>query len=212
MNCPYCSHPDSKVTDSRESSESIRRRRECLLCGRRFTTYERVQAGLLVIKKDGRREEFQREKLVTGVRKACTKRPVSEETIEKMADEIEAELQEMGKLEVASSTIGEMVMERLKEIDRVAYIRFASVYRQFADIETFKEEVEALTQKGELSRYPDNQLPLIPKEGANAIGMKKLSSKDDRTKALRSNDRIGRANHRGGKNEEDAESTRHRRN
>ena len=146
MNCPYCGHTESKVTDSRDSSESIRRRRQCLLCGRRFTTYERVQAGLLVIKKDGRREEFQREKLIAGVRKACAKRPVSEESIEKMADEIEAELQEAGKLEVTSSTIGEMVMERLKQIDRVAYIRFASVYRQFADIETFREEVEALTQ------------------------------------------------------------------
>lgn len=164
MNCPYCGHSDSRVTDSRDASESIRRRRQCLLCGRRFTTYERVQAGLLVIKKDGRREEFQREKLITGVRKACTKRPVAEESIEKMADEIEAELQEMGKLEVASSTIGEMVMERLKQIDRVAYIRFASVYRQFADIETFREEVEALTQVPQMALSPTAQLPLISPE------------------------------------------------
>ncbi len=173
MNCPYCGHRESKVTDSRDSSESIRRRRECLLCGRRFTTYERVQAGLLVIKKDGRREQFQREKLITGVRKACTKRPVAEESIERLADEIEAELQEMGKLEVASSSIGEMVMERLKQIDRVAYIRFASVYRQFADIETFKEEVEALTQVPQTSLFPTPQLPLIsPEEWAGSAKSK----------------------------------------
>ena len=165
MKCPYCGHSDSKVTDSRNANEGIRRRRQCLLCDRRFTTYERVQADLSVIKKDGRREEFQREKLTAGVRKACTKRPVSEESIEKMADEIEAELQEMGKLEVTSATIGELVMERLRELDRVAYIRFASVYRQFADIETFREEVEALAQGRQLSPFPTAQLSLIPEEG-----------------------------------------------
>ena len=127
----------------------------------------------MVIKKDGRREEFQREKLITGVRKACTKRPVAEESIERMADEIEAELQEMGKLEVASSSIGEMVMERLKQIDRVAYIRFASVYRQFADIETFREEVEALAQVPQTTLSPTPQLPLIsPEEWASSAKSK----------------------------------------
>jgi len=144
MRCPYCGYDDSKVIDSREVNEAIRRRRECLGCGSRFTTYERVHtATLLVIKKDGRREEFSREKLVAGIRKACAKRPVPQETIEQMVDDIEDRLRKSGTGEVATSVIGDMVMERLRQLDGIAYIRFASVYRAFADIEEVREAADA---------------------------------------------------------------------
>jgi len=144
MICPYCGHEDSKVIDSRDVNEAIRRRRECLECGARFTTYERLQTvALLVIKKDERREEFSREKVIAGVRKACAKRPVSQETIEQMVADIEDQLRKSGKGEVAASTIGDMVMERLRQLDGIAYIRFASVYRAFADVEEVREEADA---------------------------------------------------------------------
>ena len=145
MRCPHCEFSDSKVTDSREVESGIRRRRECLGCGLRFTTYERIQtAGLVVSKRDDRREEFDREKLIGGIRKACAKRPIASRTIEKLVEDIEAELQQVGPGEVPSDYIGEMVMERLKSLDRVAYIRYASVYRDFQDIESFEAAVNDL--------------------------------------------------------------------
>ncbi len=147
MRCPFCGFSDSKVTNSREADSGIRRRRECRKCGVRFTTYERVQStALMVSKQDGRREEFDREKLVGGLRKACTKRPIPSRTVEKMVEDIETELQQLGLGEVPSSKIGEMIMERLRKVDRVAYIRYASVYRDFQDIESFEQAVKDLRE------------------------------------------------------------------
>jgi len=164
MQCPYCDYQDSKVIDSRSISAGVRRRRQCLHCGRRFTTYERIQAeSFLVVKKDGRREEFSRDKLTAGIRKACTKRPIAYENIERLVDDIEHQLHQMGKVEVPGSIIGELVMERLSRLDRVAYIRFASIYRDFADIETFKKEVDALVEIEEV-KPPSAQLPLISQD------------------------------------------------
>ena len=161
MRCPYCGHNDSKVIDSRDVNEAIRRRRECLECSARFTTYERLQAvSLLVIKKDGRREEFNREKLIIGIRKACAKRPVSQETIEQMVDDIEDRLRKSGKAEVDASTIGDMVMERLRQLDGIAYIRFASVYRAFADVDEVREEADAYSRLKPLINST-SQLPLF---------------------------------------------------
>jgi len=148
MKCPYCHAPDSRVTDSREvhGGESIRRRRECPACLRRFTTYERVElAGLLVVKKDGRRQEFNPGKLRQKLRVALTKRPVGEQEIDFLVQKIEADLLGLGTTEVASSAIGESVLKHLKEVDQVAYIRFASVYREFADIEDLRREVDELS-------------------------------------------------------------------
>lgn len=153
MNCPYCGYSDSKVTDSRVVENGIRRRRECQQCTVRFTTYERVQTtALMVTKQDNRREEFDRNKLLTGIRMACAKRPVSSRVVDKLVEEIESELQHLGQSEVNSNRLGTMVMDRLKEIDRVAYIRFASVYRDFQDIESFEKAVNDL--KGESTQLP----------------------------------------------------------
>ncbi len=165
MSCPYCGYSDCKVIDSREAGEGIRRRRQCLGCGSRFTTYERLQpVSLFVIKKDERREEFNRDKLLAGIRKACEKRPLPTGIVDKLVDDIEAELYQGGKAEIPSAVIGDMVMERLKSLDHIAYIRFASVYREFADITTLKQEVDTLLDaKAETSR-PANQLPLLPTE------------------------------------------------
>jgi transcriptional repressor NrdR len=147
MLCPYCGCPDSKVVDSRDVDGSIRRRRECLsdACGGRFTTYERVQAvALYVVKKDDRREEFSREKLLAGLRKACEKRPLRAEQIEALAQDIEATLYQGNAPEVPSSYIGELVMDRLRDLDPIAYVRFASVYRRFRDLDELRDELEAL--------------------------------------------------------------------
>ena len=164
MKCPYCGHEDTKVTDSRTAEDGIRRRRECLRCGLRFTTYERVQStALAVVKRDNRREDFNREKLIASLRLACAKRPLPTGAIEKLADDVDLELQKLGKAEVPSSLIGELVMEGLKKMDRVAYIRYASVYRDFADIDSFREEIESLMKNRE-SRLPSAQLPLMPEE------------------------------------------------
>ena len=147
MRCPFCGFSDSKVTNSREADSGIRRRRECRKCGLRFTTYERAQStALMVSKQDGRREEFNREKLVGGIRKACAKRPIPSRNVEKMVEDMEAELNQMGQGEVPSTKIGEMVMERLRKVDRVAYIRYASVYRDFQDIESFERAVKDLRE------------------------------------------------------------------
>ncbi len=169
MKCPSCGYQDSRVVDSRDVSDGVRRRRQCLGCGARFTTYERIHsAGLFVIKKDLRREEFNKDKLLTGVRKACEKRPLPAGAVEKVADDIEVELYQQGKMEVPSAVIGDMVMEKLKALDYIAYIRFASVYRQFTDITELKEEVDSLVTSGGKPR-PSNQLPLLP---AEEIGVK----------------------------------------
>ena len=155
MRCPYCSDKDSKVTDSRVNDAGIRRRRECLNCQRRFTTHERVQtAPLMVSKRDGRREEFRREKMVAGLRLACAKRPVTASAIERMVDEVEAEFQQHGSGEVASDVLGTAIMDRLRDLDRVAYIRFASVHRNFQEIESFEHAVRDL-------RDNTQQLPLL---------------------------------------------------
>jgi transcriptional repressor NrdR len=176
MRCPYCGHDDSKVIDSRDVVEAIRRRRECLGCKARFTTYERLHAvSLLVNKKDGRREEFSRDKVMGGIRKACTKRPVSKNTIEQIVNDIEDQLRKSGKGEVAASVIGDMVMERLRQLDGIAYIRFASVYRAFDDIEEVREEADAYARLS-LPRGSTAQLPLFPNfsdKELNAIGGRK---------------------------------------
>ncbi|MEJ2470292.1 MAG: transcriptional regulator NrdR [Desulfuromonadales bacterium] len=151
MKCPFCSHDDTRVVDSRLGKEgnNIRRRRECIACERRFTTYERVEETLpLVIKKDGRREVFDRQKIISGIQRACEKRPVSVATIEKVVDQMEMTLQESGEKEIDASRIGEAVMEALQSIDEVAYVRFASVYRQFRDINEFMSELKEILAKG----------------------------------------------------------------
>lgn len=152
MKCPFCGFIDTRVVDSRLGREgnSIRRRRECIECVRRFTTYERVEEMLpLVIKKDGRREHFDRSKIIAGMQRACEKRPVSIATIEKTVDSLELRFQEAGEREVESSRIGEAVMEALREMDEVAYVRFASVYRQFKDINEFMSELKGILAKGD---------------------------------------------------------------
>lgn len=168
MNCPYCGHDDSKVIDSRDVSDGIRRRRQCLQCDLRFTTYERWQpASLLIIKKDGSRQDYDREKILTGIRKACEKRPLPSDNIERLVEDIEAEIFRNGKNEIASAAIGEMVMDGLKKLDHIAYIRFASVYRDFADITMMKEEIDTLANHD--VRHLDNQLPLLPPDEALMI-------------------------------------------
>ncbi len=166
MFCPFCNFTDSKVIDSRDSSDGIRRRRECLRCGLRFTTYERVQTkALMIIKQDGRREEFIRDKLWSSLTKACAKRPLPIGSIEKVIDEIEARLSGLGKAEVPSKLLGELVMDKLRDMDRVAYIRYASVYRDFRDIESFKEEIEALLEHRERDKSDQNQLTFLDETG-----------------------------------------------
>ena len=147
MKCPFCGHLESKVVDSRPVDEygSIRRRRACLSCGKRFTTYETVERlPLMVIKKDGSRQRFEKDKVLRGMIRACEKRPVAMDTLMRLADEIEQELQNSLDREDSTQKIGELVMERLKAVDEVSYVRFASVYRQFKDINTFMEELNKL--------------------------------------------------------------------
>ncbi|MSQ40729.1 MAG: transcriptional repressor NrdR [Dehalococcoidia bacterium] len=168
MHCPYCNYIDSRVVDSRNAGEEgIRRRRECQQCGLRFTTYERIQTpALMVLKRDGRREEFNRDKLLRSLRLACAKRPLPSGTLEKIVQDIEAEVQSLGRAEVPAHIIGEMVMKRLQRLDRVAYIRFASVYRDFQDLDSFKAEVETLlNHRVEEEPLPTPQLTLLPLEG-----------------------------------------------
>ena len=147
MRCPYCNAADSKVIDSRptEDGRAIRRRRECIQCGKRFTTYEKVEEMLfMVVKRDGSRESFDRSKILNGIIRACEKRPVSLDQMEAIVDDIERGLNNMMEKEVSSSFIGEVVMDHLKDLDEVAYVRFASVYRQFKDVNTFVAEIEKL--------------------------------------------------------------------
>jgi len=161
MRCPYCAKADSKVIDTRESDETIRRRRECLKCNRRFTTYERVaQTSLMVIKQDSRREAFDRQKLMNGILRACAKRPVSMEAIEQLVDDIEMQLHALARSEIDSQRIGQMVMERLRVLDDVAYVRFASVYRRFADLESLQIEIQRLRERKEREAEQKAQLKL----------------------------------------------------
>ena len=145
MLCPYCNNNETKVTDKRDSEGLTRRRRECLKCGERFTTYERVELELKVVKKDGRREDYNREKLKNGLQKAFQKRMLNSEGMEELIDEVEAKIFRTAKdKEISSEKIGHIVMDKLKKVDKIAYIRFASVYREFADLEDFKNELKSL--------------------------------------------------------------------
>ncbi|WP_294468322.1 transcriptional regulator NrdR [uncultured Anaerofustis sp.] len=147
MKCPHCGYIESKVIDSRPTDDNtaIRRRRECLSCAQRFTTYEKVETiPLIVVKKNGTRESFDRNKLMNGIIKSCEKRPVSIEQIEHMVNDIESEIQKIAKKEVSSTIIGEEIMKRLKDVDEVAYVRFASVYRQFKDVNSFMDELKTM--------------------------------------------------------------------
>jgi transcriptional repressor NrdR len=163
MRCPFCKRDDSKVLDSRESAEGTvtRRRRECLGCHKRFTTYERVEELMpLVVKKDGRREPYDREKLISGLQKAVEKRPVSMDQLEALVADVESRVLERGEKEVPSSLVGEEVMRRLRALDQVAYVRFASVYRSFRDIEEFMDELKGLLDDhgAEAARRPRGRL------------------------------------------------------
>jgi transcriptional repressor NrdR len=152
MKCPYCGRPGDKVVDSRESKEGdvIRRRRQCLSCGKRFTSRERLEdIEYRVIKKDGNRESFQRQKLIAGLLTACEKRPVSIQQLEEIADRVEAELQERPEREMSTKDIGAKLMQELKQLDQIAYVRFASVYRQFRDVGQFRREVDELQKSKE---------------------------------------------------------------
>lgn len=154
MRCPFCLHLDSKVLDSRQTEEgaSIRRRRECMACHKRFTTYERLdEMPFMVIKKDGRREPFSRTKILNGMVRACEKRPISIETLEEAVSDIEGQVRSRLDREISSESIGELVMDKLRELDDVAYVRFASVYRQFKDIDRFIEELQQLRKDSERS-------------------------------------------------------------
>ncbi|MDR2360665.1 MAG: transcriptional regulator NrdR [Oscillospiraceae bacterium] len=141
MRCPFCSHPESKVLDSRPVENSIRRRRECLECGNRFTTFETTDQPMTVVKKDGTRQDFERTKLMSGLQRACRKRPVSSEMMIRITDEIERELHSVNKNEIPTNEIGKLVMSKLKSLDEVAYVRFASVYLEFNDVKDFVEHI-----------------------------------------------------------------------
>lgn len=151
MKCPYCGYKEDRVVDSRATQEeaAIRRRRECLKCGKRFTTYEYIEeVSLMVIKKDGRREPFDRKKIMAGITKACEKRPISTEKMEEIVTYVERAIQKKSDREVSSSKVGELVMDKLKTLDDVAYVRFASVYRQFKDVGQFMGELKDMLNKG----------------------------------------------------------------
>jgi len=161
MKCPFCASTDSRVIDTRSAEGGIRRRRECQDCGRRFTTYERVAPlRLMVIKQDGRREPFARDKILGGIQIACAKRPIDTESIEELVSGIESELYHRGSREVTSREIGEMVMQNLRRLDEVAYIRFATIYRRFADVEDLADEIEALLERRQLEESLRSQLRL----------------------------------------------------
>ena len=150
MKCPYCNYEETQVIDTRETEnlETTRRRRKCLKCNKRFTTYERVEeAEIIVVKKDGKRERFERQKLTNGILKACEKRSIPLEKIEKLVDEVESDLRKRDSVEVESKVVGEIVMKKLKTLDKIAYIRFASVYKEFEDLGKFEEELEKLMKK-----------------------------------------------------------------
>jgi transcriptional repressor NrdR len=173
MKCPFCGFGDTRVVDSREadSGEAIRRRRDCPQCGQRFSTYERVALSLMVIKKDGRREEFDRQKLVKNMWKACEKRQLSVETVEEIGRRIEHQIYRLGLAEVPSSLIGEYVMEALRELDHIAYIRFASVYKAFADLDDVRSELEKLAATAAQPVAEMGVLPM-PDEQPTPLGVR----------------------------------------
>lgn len=199
MKCPYCNYHDSKVIDSRSVNNSIRRRRECLKCDARFTTYERLQtASLMVIKKDGRREEFNRGKLAKGISMACAKRPIAQETVEQIVDEIELQLRKSGVAEVPASIIGDMVMERLRKLDGIAYIRFASVYRNFADIDDVRAEADAYAKQtpmkdsiAQLHLFADGEIGLM--EGNSSVSRDKIRKGQEKNNGSKSAQKKQRA-------------------
>lgn len=161
MKCPYCAKKETRVIDTREVGDGIRRRRECKSCHQRFTTYERVaKTSLLVIKRDGRREPFDSDKLLQGILRACTKRPIATEALEQVVKDIERELYELGQAEIESEVIGKKVMEHLRDLDDVAYVRFASVYRRFQDVDTLAEEIEEFKEWKKREAELESQLPL----------------------------------------------------
>ena len=165
MRCPYCEKLDNKVIDSRLShdGESIRRRRECIACKRRFTTYERSEQSLpVVIKKDGRRETFNRQKILSGLQKACEKRPISISTLSEIAERITRKIQELGEAEISGQRIGAEVMEELHRLDQVAYVRFASVYRDFKDLNAFMDELKTLLNEDHKETSPSSVHPAPP--------------------------------------------------
>ncbi|MPZ49943.1 MAG: transcriptional repressor NrdR [Dehalococcoidia bacterium] len=165
MKCPYCNHPDTKVTDSREADDGIRRRRECLDCGRRFTTYERIQAlPLIVVKKDGRREEFSREKVREGIRRASDKLPINSAQIDAIVDDIESALRDRPAAEIPSQDVGDLVMDSLRELSYAAYVRFASHYRDFVSLEELQAEIERsrVAPRRTPRRSGAAQPPLLP--------------------------------------------------
>jgi transcriptional repressor NrdR len=165
MKCPHCSHPEDHVIDSRpvETGNVIRRRRECMSCNKRFTTYERFEVvPFMVLKSDDRRESFSREKLRKGISRACKKRPISSEQIERLLSEIETTLQENYVMEVSSKAIGDLILAKLKALDPVAYIRFASVYKQFSDVDTFIEEIRGLKQEQKKKSKKDKNPNILP--------------------------------------------------
>ena len=166
MNCPHCGHTRTKVTDSRDWDQAIRRRRQCLACDQRYTTLERAELGaLLVVKKNGNRQEFDREKVLIGVRKACQKRPIPSDRMEALIDSVEQAVQAQGKTEVPVSLIGELVMGQLRELDHLAYLRFASVYRSFSTVDDLKNELAALEEGWQRPDVPEQQMPLLPDSG-----------------------------------------------
>ena len=168
MRCPFCSHPDSRVIDSRTTDEGnvIRRRRLCPACGRRFTTYERAETlPLVVVKKDGRREPFAREKVLAGILKACEKRPIPMSRIEELVDRVEGAIRTRAEPEVSSTFIGELVMAELRRLDPVAYVRFASVYREFKDVSGFMREVQGLLADRRSVRHEQGRLGLYEPDG-----------------------------------------------
>ena len=166
MKCPFCEASNARVIDTRAVSDGIRRRRECQECHQRFTTYERIaRVNLLVVKRDESRQGFDRDKLLRSMQAACSKRPVSAEVLEDAARDIEAELYAMGRSEVNSLTIGELAMDRLRQIDDVAYVRFASVYRRFTDVDHMVEEIDALRERKRREEELKNQMPLPLQEG-----------------------------------------------
>lgn len=161
MKCPYCGKKDTRVIDTRTIGEGVRRRRECKSCHQRFTTYERVaKTSLLVVKRDGRREAFDGDKLLSGLLRASTKRPIPTETLQQLVQDIERELYQLGQAEVESELIGQMVISRLRELDDVAYVRFASVYRRFQDVDTLAEEIEDFKEWKRREAELEDQLPL----------------------------------------------------
>jgi transcriptional repressor NrdR len=164
MRCRFCGHEESKVLDSRpvEEGRSVRRRRECLECGRRFTTYERADPSpLMVVKRDGRREPFDRGKVLAGIIRACGKRPVSMDAMDLLVDDVEREVRRNGSQEVVSSSIGDLVMDRLRRLDDVAYVRFASEHRRFQDVDSITEEIETLKERKRREDALRDQVPLI---------------------------------------------------